>query len=307
MSQQQPIYLNGLAIGPGYAGHTHIYTARQYRGKGDPSYDMQLIVDPTTGQKLNQQAYEWARAWFTEAEWASPAMRWPAKLIDRASWPTCDDVLLEKFPGWFVVSARKKAEYGPVGVIDTAGGPLPPGQKVSSGNWVLIAADLATYRESASNVGISCRLGQVAYINEGIPLALGAGGAKLDMAALQAAQAAAANAPRPPGVGSAAPQGQGYAPPGQPTYGQAPQGQPGQGYAPPQGQPASGQLPQGYFGGVPPIDPNQGWQPPGQAPQGQPGQGYAPPQGQPVYGQAPQAPQAPQGGMPPGNGGGFSW
>jgi len=277
-----PIYLNNLAAGPGYAGYVNVYQPRQYKGKGDPSYDIQVILPPEVGQAMNNQAYEWARAWFTEAEWQSQAFHWPAKLINATNiLGDSMQAIVEKFPGWYLLGARRAGDRGQPAITDVQGKPLPPNQRIGSGNYVMLAIDFGTYRESASNFGISVKLGQVCYLTEGVPLALGSNGARLDADMLRAAQAAAANAPRPPGMApgmAPAPgQGQGGAPypGGMPQQAPYPGQPPAQGGYPAPGAPYPGGMPQqgGYPGGVPPINP-----------------------------------QAP-GGMPPGNGnnGGFSW
>lgn len=185
-----PKYKNGIVLQQVTSVWAHLFQARQFQGKGDPRFDVSLILTAQQKEQLRVDAEALAVEAFANGEYnrvgavefegvaPPPPFLWPYV-------PTESKVkspkLAELFPGHFIISAKAYEDNPPQVMIPDSNNPgsyipMPEGQRaqlVFDGALCYAGIDLASY-ESGPNVGIRIQLSFIVYYGAGTKVAVGA-------------------------------------------------------------------------------------------------------------------------------------
>lgn len=183
-------YLNGTTLGPVVSVWAHVFQARQFQGKGDPRFDVSVILTAEQREAIRPAIEGLAVSAFTnneynrtgavEIEGVAPlsAFQWPYVMTEgKRKSPK----LAELFPGHFIISAKAYEDNPPQIMIPNNANPgtyipMPEGQRaqlVFDGALCYAGIDFATY-ESGDNVGIRAQLNFLVYYGAGEKVAVGA-------------------------------------------------------------------------------------------------------------------------------------
>lgn len=190
MSNHTPQYLNGTILGPVVGVWAHLFQARQFKGKGDPRFDVTLILTPEQREAIRPNVEQLAINAFPNGEFnrtgavvtegvpPDPAFQWPyLPTVAKVKSPK----LAELYPGHFVISAKAYEDSPPQIMIPNNANPgtylpMPEGQRaqlVFDGAFCYAGVDFASY-ESGPNVGVRAQLNFIVYYGEGEKVAVGA-------------------------------------------------------------------------------------------------------------------------------------
>ena len=190
MSNHVPQYLNGKVLGPVTSLWAHLFQARQFKGKGDPRFDVTIVLNPEQHAALKVDVQALAVAAFPNGEYnrngavvhegvaPQSAFQWPyIPVLGKPKAPK----LAEIYPGHFVISAKAFADSPPEVMVPNPANPgtyipMPEGQRaqlVFDGAQCYAGVDFATY-ESGDNVGVRAQLNFIVYYGAGTKVAIGA-------------------------------------------------------------------------------------------------------------------------------------
>ncbi len=183
-------YLNGTTLGPVVSVWAHVFQARQFQGKGDPRFDVSVILTQEQREQVRPNIEALAVAAFPNGEYnrtgaveiqgVAPlsAFQWPYVMTEAKR---KSPKLAELFPQHWIISAKAYEDNPPQIMIPNAANPgtyipMPEGQRaqlVFDGALCYAGIDFATY-ESGDNVGIRAQLNFLVYYGAGEKVAVGA-------------------------------------------------------------------------------------------------------------------------------------
>ncbi len=185
-----PQYLNGTVLQQVVCAWPHLFQARQFQGKGDPRFDVSLIITAQQKEELRVNVEQLAVNAFQNGEYnrvgaveiqgvaPPPAFQWPYLMTEaKVNSPK----LAELFPGHWIISAKAYEDNPPQVLVPDANNPgtyipMPEGQRsqlIFDGALCYAGIDFATY-ESGPNVGIRAQLNFIVFYGAGTKVAIGA-------------------------------------------------------------------------------------------------------------------------------------
>lgn len=178
MSNHTPKYLNNILIGPCPSIWAHIFQPRQFQGKGDPRYDVSLVLNPQQVQEILPKLQQLAVEAFPAGEHQFPNFQWPMTQTEQK---LKTPKLAEVFPGHYLMSAKAYEDRPPQVLVPNAPGqtpayvPMPDTQRatlVYDGAQCYATIDFASY-STGTNVGIRVQLAAIVFWGAGDHIQVG--------------------------------------------------------------------------------------------------------------------------------------
>jgi len=190
MSQHTPQYLNGIVLQEATCLWPHLFQPRQFQGKGEPRFDVTLLLTPEQKELIRPQIQQLAVGAFPNGEYnrtgavvtqgvpPEPAFLWPYLPVEaKVKAPK----LAELFPGHWVISAKAYQDQPPQIMIPDSQNPgtyipMPEGQRaqlVFDGAKCYAGVDFATF-ENGQNTGVRAQINFIVFYGAGEKVAVGA-------------------------------------------------------------------------------------------------------------------------------------
>lgn len=185
-----PKYLNGTVLQQVVCAWPHLFQARQFQGKGDPRFDVSIIMTAEQKESIRQNIENLAIEAFPNGEYnrtgaieiqgvaPPPAFQWPYVMTQaKINSPK----LAELFPTHWIMSAKAYEDNPPQVLIPDVNNPgtyipMPETQRpqfVFDGALCYAGIDFASY-EQGPNVGVRAQLNFIVFYGAGEKVAIGA-------------------------------------------------------------------------------------------------------------------------------------
>ena len=178
MAEHTPKYVNNILLGPVTCVWPHVFQPRAFQGKGDPKFDIGVVISPEKVQEISPHIQQLAIDAFPAGEHQLPNFLWPAVSVTQK---LKSPKLAEVYPGHFILSAKSFPDNPPQILIPNSPGqqpayvPMPEAQRsqlVYDGALCYITLDFASFY-TGSNFGIRAQFSSVVFWGAGEHVTIG--------------------------------------------------------------------------------------------------------------------------------------